>query len=80
MNPDMGHDCQLQETKKEITAKRRWEEKLLQRTGREREKENNTRSREVDGRLAILMLTMLTGPAQQERHTRNRHKEDREYI
>ena len=70
----------IQETKKARIARGRWEEKLLQRTRRERERENNRRGEEVDGRLAILMLTMIAGTVRQQRHTESQHRENKECI
>ena len=70
----------IQETGKARIARRRWEEKLLQRTRKERENENNKREEEIDGRLAILMLTMIAGAVRQQEHTQNQQREDEEYI
>ena len=70
----------IQETKKARIARRRWEEKLLQQTRWERERENSKRGGEVDGRLAILMLTMIAGTVRQQRHTESQHRENKEYI
>ena len=54
--------------------------KLLQRAKKEQEEENRKRSREADGRLAILVLAVLTGPAQRQRDTENQYRESREHI
>jgi hypothetical protein len=67
---------------KEITglARGRWEEKLLKRTKEEREKENKKRKGEIDGRLAIMILSTIAGTAQQQSNIRNQYQDDTDDI
>ena len=69
-----------QEKGKAGLARGRWEEKLLKRTKEEREKENKKRKGEIDGRLAIMILSTIAGTAQQQSNTRNQYQDDTDDI
>ena len=69
-----------QEKEKTGLARGRWEEKLLKRTKEEREKENKKRKGEIDGRLAIMILSTIAGTAQQQSNIRNQYQDDTDDI
>ena len=69
-----------QDKEKVGIARGRWEEKLLKRMKEEREKESRKREGEMDGRLAIIMLSMIAGTAQRQEGNGNQYREDKENI
>jgi len=69
-----------QEKERAKVARGRWEEKLLRRMEEEQKKENKKREGEIDGRLAIIMLSMIAGTAQRQGGDGNQFREDKENI